>query len=77
MGLAKAEHGPGPWAEPMGPGPGRVRAYLDKNIFQNLYSEEPEYCIYHGILTFWYFDKKDARRKMLHFAVLWVPRSLI
>ena len=33
--------GPGPWARPMGPGPGRARLYWDKNIFQKQYPEKP------------------------------------
>ena len=69
MGQAHIRARPGPiWARPMGPGPwGRARAgartYLGKNIFQKLYPEKHEYCIYHEILTFVYVSKKTRAAK--------------
>ena len=47
MVLGQAQYGPGPWAGPMGLGPGPARTFLDKNIFQKLYPEKLLYCIYH------------------------------
>ena len=62
-----------------GPTGGRVGwlKHLRKNPFSESVSWKTEYCIYHWILTFWYFYKKDARRNFTHFGVPHAPRSLI
>ena len=74
---AEAQHGPGPWAGPMRPCPALARTYLGKNIFQKQYPEKHEYIIYHDMLTFVDFSKKDARQKMMKIAAICAPRSLI
>ena len=61
---------------------GRAAGSGDWNIcerihFGNMYPEKTEYCIYHWILTFWYFYKKGARRKITKIGPTNAPRSLI
>ena len=56
--------------------PGRVtEKHRERIHFGNMYPEKSWYCIYHWILTFWYFFKKDAGRNFMKFGASLVKIS--
>ena len=61
---------------------GRAAGSGDWNIcerihFRSMYPEKHWYCIYHRILTFWYFFKKDTRRNFMKSGAIFAAGSFL